>query len=148
MKVVLKKFDEFNIYELYEILKIRSEVFVVEQNCAYQDIDGADLNSYHLIGIENDEICAYLRIPFKGITYDKTSIGRVIVPKNSRGKGYAKKIILRAIEVITNEMCETEIEISAQLYLKDFYESLGFKVSSNPYLEDGIEHIHMNFYKA
>lgn len=147
MNIVMKKFEEFNVYELYEVLRMRCEVFVVEQKCAYQDIDGADLESYHLIGVENEEICAYLRIPFKGVTYDKTSIGRLIVPEVSRGKGYGKKIILKAIEVITGEMGESEIEISAQLYLKEFYESLGFKVSSDSYLEDGIPHIHMNFFK-
>lgn len=148
MKVIMKKFEEFNVYDLYEVLRMRSEVFVVEQNCAYQDIDGADIDSYHLIGIENNKICAYLRIPFKGVTYDKTSIGRVIVPEDSRGKGYAKQIILKAIDLITSQMGESEIEISAQLYLKEFYESLGFEVSSEPYLEDGIEHIHMNFLKS
>lgn len=147
MNIVIKKFEEFNIYELYEILKIRSEVFVLEQKCAYQDIDGADLDSYHLIGYEDKEICAYLRIPLKGVVYEKTSIGRVVIPTKSRGKGHGREIFLKAIDIVINKIGEDEIEISAQLYLQKFYESCGFKTTSMPYLEDGIEHIHMNFIK-
>lgn len=143
MNIVFKKFEDFNIYELYEVLKMRSEVFVLEQECAYQDIDGVDLNSYHLIGLEGDEISAYLRIPFKGEVYDRTSIGRVLVAKKSRGKGYAKEILLKAIEIIKSEMNESEIKISAQGHLENFYKSLGFKTTSKPYLEDGISHIDM-----
>ena len=147
MDIKIKKFDELSVSELYEVLKIRCEVFILEQNCVYLDIDGSDRDSYHFIGFEKEKICAYLRVPLKGVVYNKTSIGRVLVGQEFRGRGYAKKIINNAIDFITGELGEGEIEISAQLYLKKFYESLGFKVSSDSYLEDGIEHIHMNFSK-
>lgn len=146
MKFILKKFRELDTYELYEILKLRTEVFVVEQKCPYQEVDGLDLDSYHFIGRNNrGEICAYLRIPLKGISYEHVSIGRVLVSEKYRGKGYARELMLRALDIISNEMKEERVIISAQAYLEDFYNSFGFNPISDVYLEDGIEHIKMEY---
>ncbi|MCY6485508.1 GNAT family N-acetyltransferase [Clostridium aestuarii] len=143
----LKKFEELKVKELYEILKIRNEVFVVEQQCAYQDCDGKDEKSYHLYLQDNGKIIAYLRILKKGVSYDEISIGRVLVHKNYRGKGISREMMLKAINFIDLNLNEKEIKIQAQSYLVNFYGSLGFKETSNEYLEDNIPHIDMLYKK-
>lgn len=147
MKYKIKKFEELSTKELYEILKVRSEVFVVEQNCVYQDIDTKDLASYHLYLEENNQIIAYSRIIPKGISYNETSIGRVLTKKSHRKNGLSKEMLKQAIEFITKTMNENKIRISAQAYLIDFYKSLGFEQVSEIYLEDDIEHIEMLYKK-
>ncbi len=147
MQCKLKKFKELNGEEIYEILKFRSEVFVVEQECPYQDPDGKDQSAYHLCAYEKDQIIAYLRILEKGISYDEISIGRVLVHKENRGKGLARKLMLKAIDFIENSIGERKIRISAQAHLLDFYKSLGFKKASEIYLEDNIPHIEMLYKK-
>ncbi|KEI76324.1 GNAT family N-acetyltransferase [Clostridium botulinum] len=143
MEWKLKKFKELSVEEMYEILRVRNQVFIVEQECPYQDIDYKDKNAYHLFAHDNGIIIAYLRILEKGISYDEISIGRVLINKDYRGKGLARKLMLKAIEFIENNMNENEIKISAQAYLLDFYRSLGFNEVSEVYLEDNIPHIDM-----
>lgn len=139
----IKSFDEISSIELYKILKARNEVFVVEQDCVYQDCDDKDLKSYHLFLEEEEKVIAYLRILPKGLSYDEISIGRVLVIKESRGRGLAQKMIVEAIKFIENELNETKIKISAQAYLEKFYKQHGFITVSDVYLEDGIPHIEM-----
>lgn len=139
----IKRFQELTKEELYEILRTRNEVFVIEQQCFYQECDGKDKNAYHLFSEENGKIIAYLRILEKGASYDEISVGRVLVCKDYRKKGLAKDMMLKAIEFIENELKEKSIRISAQEYLIDFYKSLGFEKVSDVYLEDGIPHLEM-----
>jgi len=143
----LKKFQELKVEEIYKILEIRNEVFIVEQQCAYQDCDGKDENGYHLYLEDNNKIIAYLRILNKGVSYDEISIGRVLVHKNYRGKGISREMMLKAINFIKLNLNEKEIKIQAQSYLVNFYGSLGFKETSNEYLEDNIPHIDMLYKK-
>ena len=143
----IKKFSELTAYELYDILKLRSEVFVVEQNCIYQDIDSNDKLSYHLFLEDKEEIIAYLRVLPKGVSYPEASIGRVLTKADYRKKGLSREMVNRAISFIVNTLEEKEIRISAQSYLLGFYNSLGFEPVSDIYLEDGIEHIEMLYQK-
>lgn len=139
----MKKFTELKLHEMYEILSLRSKVFVVEQECPYQDCDGRDEHSYHLFCEENGKITAYLRIIEKGISYDKISIGRVCVDKDYRSRGIAREMMTKAITFVRESLKENEIKIQAQAYLIDFYKSLGFREISEEYLEDNIPHIDM-----
>ena len=143
----IKKFNELNIEEIYKILALRNEIFIVEQECPYLDCDDKDLNSYHLFLTENGQIVSYLRILEKGVSYDEISIGRVAVKKSYRGKGISRKMMLKAIEFIENNLSENTIKIQAQAYLLNFYSSLGFKAVSEEYLEDNIPHIDMIYKK-
>lgn len=143
----LKRFEELKSEEIYKILEIRTEVFIVEQQCAYQDSDGKDKNSYHLYLEEDGEIVCYLRILEKGVSFNEVSIGRVLVNRNYRGKGLAREMMLKAINFIEHNLNETEIKISAQAYLIDFYRSLDFKETSEVYLEDNIPHLDMLYKK-
>lgn len=143
--ITLRKFQELSNRELYRILQIRSEVFVVEQECVYQDIDNKDLDAYHCF-IENDQngIIAYVRLLDKGVSYpDGCSIGRVLVDASYRRKGYASRLMNTVIDFAFNELKEDKIVISAQRYLIDFYASFGFTPTGQGYLEDGIPHIKM-----
>jgi ElaA protein len=147
MKWEIKKFNELTGQEVYEILKIRSEVFVIEQTCIYEDCDDKDQKSYHLFGEENGVIVAYLRILEKGISYNEISIGRVLTGKMHRGRGLGKQMILNAIDFIEKHLGEKIIRISAQQYLLKFYSDLGFIKVSEVYLEDDIPHIEMLYKK-
>jgi len=147
MKWEIRKFNELSGDEVYEILKLRSEIFVVEQECIYEDCDGKDKNSYHLFAKENGQIILYLRILEKGISYDEISIGRVLIYKEYRGKGLAKLMMTRAIQFIENTLNEKIVRISAQEYLLNFYLSLRFVKVSEVYLEDNIPHVEM-LYKS
>ena len=140
----LKKMDELSAQELYQILQVRSEVFVVEQNCVYLDADGKDDKSYHFCGWINDKLAAYCRLLPMGISYpDAASIGRVVTHPNFRNLGAGKILMQKAINT-TYELFEVNsIKIGAQLYLLKFYSDLGFKQISDTYLEDGIPHITM-----
>ena len=139
----IKRFEELTTTELYEILRVRAEVFVVEQTCVYQDLDLKDKKAYHLFCENNGEMAAYLRILDKGVSYPEISIGRVLTRETNRRIGLAREMMQNAILFIKEELGERHIRISAQLYLKRFYESLGFSVTSDIYLEDDIEHIEM-----
>ena len=140
MKCKLKEFIELTTEELYEILKLRAEVFVVEQNCPYQDLDDKDQSSYHLFVEDNGQIIAVLRILPENVAYKEMAIGRLIVKKSYRGKGISRKMMVRAMEFITEDLGKEKIRLSGQAYLSDFYQSLGFEKVSEMYLEDGIEH--------
>lgn len=140
MEWILKKFNQLTPDELYEIIKLRVEIFIVEQNCPYQDLDDKDLVSYHLFLKDNDEIIAVLRIIPEYVSYDEMSIGRVVVKKTHRGRGIAKSMMKKAIEFIVNDLGKNSIRLSGQAYLTDFYQELGFKKVSDEYLEDGIKH--------
>lgn len=147
MMIIRKKFNELTTEELYNILKIRSEVFVVEQNCIYNDIDGKDLTSIHIMAIEDGEIKGYLRVLQPGVSYETASLGRVLVPKKFRGDQIARMIVQEGIDYVSENFEKPEITIGAQEYLREFYKSLGFKEISEVYGEDGIPHIDM-YYKG
>jgi ElaA protein len=138
-----KQFRELTIDELYAILQLRSEVFVVEQNCIYHDPDGKDPESYHYMALEDGKLVAYTRILPPGLAYPETSIGRVVISATHRGKGVGRELMLRSIEACRELFGEIPIHISAQTYLQSFYNSLGFHVVGDAYMDDGIEHIGM-----
>jgi ElaA protein len=143
-KWILKKFDDLTPYDLYSILQLRNEVFVVEQNCVYQDADDKDQSSYHLTGWINDRLVAYTRLLPKGVAYeDYVSIGRVVTSPSARGSGIGKELIQRSIEQANTLFGDIPIKIGAQIYLKKFYSELGFQQTGDVYFEDGIEHIEM-----
>lgn len=143
LKWETKTFDELTVYELYDLLKLRSEIFVVEQNCVYLDIDDKDKKALHLMGKYDGQIIAYSRLFDVGICFDKASIGRVVVNSRYRNKKFGHDLIREAIAGIKTNFGEDTIKISAQLYLKKFYESHGFISTSEMYLEDDIPHIEM-----
>src|SRR5688572_20167744 len=140
---VLKKFDDLSPHELYAILQLRNEVFVVEQNCVFQDADGKDACSWHLMGFDGDLLAAYTRLVPAGAIYEQPSIGRVVTSPKARGKGSGKELMTTSINKLYELFGVHPIKIGAQLYLKKFYQSLGFEQVSDIYLEDGIEHIYM-----
>ncbi len=138
----IKTFGEFNTEELYQILALRSEIFVVEQTCVYQDIDQQDQQSIHVIGKDNDTIAAYARIvPRK--TGKDTSIGRVVIRESYRGKKLGDRLIEKCIEACTIHYKGLSLEMSAQKHLVKYYSKHGFKKEGDPYLEDGIPHVLM-----
>ena len=140
MKVEAKKFSELSVKELYELLKLRTEIFVVEQECIYQDMDGKDNKAVHILGKQEDTLVAYTRIFNGGDYYDEPSIGRVVVDMKRRGEDKGKELMNESINYIKNNMQEKEIVLSAQKYLDKFYRDLGFKSEGEDYLEDGIPH--------
>ena len=142
-----KTFDELSTQELYQILRLRSEVFVVEQNCVYQDIDNKDQKALHLFGEFEGEIIAYSRLFQPGDYFEFSSIGRVVVAEKHRDKNFGHALIDQSILEIKKRFKVENITISAQLYLKKFYESHGFKATSAMYLEDDIPHIEMKISK-
>lgn len=139
----IKPFKALSLDELYNLLELRSEVFIVEQNCVYQDIDGKDRKAIHLIGEFEGETVAYCRLFKAGDYFDESSIGRVIVKEKYRDRKWGHDLIREAVKAIKNDFGEDRITISAQLYLKKFYENHGFSQTSEEYLEDGIPHIEM-----
>ena len=143
----IKAFDQLSLQELYTILTLRTNVFVIEQACPYPEVDGKDPNCLHLLGTINGELVAYLRILPAGLRYDEVSIGRVVVKPSHRGKGLGRLMMEQAIHCITNEWKESQIKIGAQAYLEKFYQSLGFKPVSEVYLEDDIPHLDMLYSK-
>lgn len=140
MQVSVKTFDRLTPEELYQILRLRSEVFVVEQDCVYQDVDNKDQKALHVIGVKNGEIVAYTRIFKPGDYFDNVSIGRVVVRQNQRKHGLGKQIMQASLAVIDERFPDGPIEISAQTYLLKFYTELGFNAFGEEYLEDGIPH--------
>ncbi len=139
----LKSFENLSANELYDILRLRSQIFVVEQNCVYLDLDGKDKYALHLFGEYNGKIVAYSRLFKAGIVFDHASIGRVVVDANYRDQKWGHYLMKEAIAEIKNHFRESKITIGAQLYLKKFYESHGFIQTSEMYLEDDIPHIEM-----
>lgn len=144
---ICKKFDTLTASELYEIMKLRSEVFVVEQNCVYLDADNKDFKAYHLFTYVDNKIAAYARLLPPNISYSEASIGRVLTAATERKKGLGISLMQEAI-LETKQLFKTStIKIGGQLYLKAFYESLGFSQTSDVYDEDGIPHIEMEITK-
>ena len=143
IQIHIKNYNELTTEELYSLLQLRSQVFVVEQNCVYQDIDGKDQKSLHVLGKKDNVIVAYSRIFKKGDYFKESSIGRVVVDKKSRHLQYGSQIMQASIEAIQNTFDTKIIKISAQLYLENFYTGFGFKPTGNSYLEDGIPHVAM-----
>lgn len=141
-----KSFAELTNEELYKILKLRNEVFIVEQNCPYKDCDDNDLHCYHLMGCNKDKLIAYSRLLPPGLTFNEPSIGRVVTSPSVRGSGAGRELMIKSIHQVFNLFGQYSISIGAQLYLKSFYESIGFVKTSDTYLEDGIEHIKMQLH--
>lgn len=142
-KEILKHFKDLTPAELYSIMRLRNEVFVVEQNCVYQDADNKDPYCYHLMLYNDNELVAYARLVPAGLSYDEMSIGRVISSKAVRGTGAGKILMQSAIENCYKVLGKGSIRIGAQLYAKQFYASLGFIESGEIYDEDGIDHVQM-----
>ena len=149
LNFLLARFDELSNLHLYQLMKLRSDVFVVEQNCVYPDLDNKDIHeeALHLLAFDSSdgepEVIAYARCLPPGVSYEGASIGRVAVAEALRGKGLAKELMLRAIIECRQMWPNTAIQIGAQVYLQRFYEMLGFIATSDPYDEDGIMHIDM-----
>lgn len=139
----IKTFKQLTVDELYELLRVRTEVFVVEQDCVYQDMDGDDKQAIHVWLTEGDKVVALARVCPAGVHLPTISIGRVIT--TVRGKGYGKQIMLAAIDVAVEHFGATSIDIEAQEYAKGFYEGVGFKQTSDTFMLDGIPHIKMRW---
>ena len=133
MKTEAKRFDELNTKELYDILALRAEVFVVEQECAYQDVDGKDQKAIHIIGWDNDEIVAYARAFGPGDYFEEASIGRVVVKNSHRTSGLGQLLIKETEKAIQNFFNTRNIELSAQSYLRKFYKDLGYEERGEEY---------------
>ena len=143
LQSVIKKFDELSPHDIYSILQLRSEVFVVEQNCVYQDIDDKDQYALHILLKKDDYLIGYSRIFKAGDYFKEASIGRVLVKKKERNNGHGYLLMELSIKAIKDYFKESIIKISAQTYLKKFYNELGFDSIGDEYLEDGIPHILM-----
>lgn len=145
MEIIWKcvSFQELSTEELYQILRLRSEVFVVEQQCLWLDCDNKDQESYHLMGWEENDLLAYTRLLPAGLSYNEMSIGRVATSPKSRGTGIGKVLMQKSLEEIEKVFGKEPIKIGAQLYLQKFYENFGFTQTSEIYIEDGIDHIEM-----
>ncbi|WP_367867479.1 GNAT family N-acetyltransferase [Pedobacter sp. WC2423] len=140
---ICKPFDSLTVKELYAILKLRSEIFVVEQNCVFLDTDGKDLSCQHLMLYQNKQLMAYARIVPAGLSFTEPSIGRIVSSHAARGKGFGRQLVSLAIANCQRLYGNKPIKIGAQLYLKSFYESFGFVIYGEEYLEDDIVHIDM-----
>ena len=140
---VKKKWSEVSSEELYSILRLRSEVFVVEQNCVYQDIDNKDQTAIHLLGYINKELIAYSRLFNEGDYFKETSFGRAIIKKEKRGQGYGDELVKESLKTIKNYYGNKKVKISAQAHLKTFYSKHAFIAKGKEYLEDGIPHVSM-----
>ncbi|SFW56010.1 GNAT family N-acetyltransferase [Cellulophaga fucicola] len=143
MLVSVKSFKELTTKDVYAVLQLRSEIFVVEQNCVYQDVDGKDFKAFHVLGYKDNNLVAYTRIFKSGDYFKEASIGRVVVKKSERKHKYGYVIMQESIAAVKEHLQETTIKISAQKYLLKFYNNLGFKEEGEEYLEDGIPHMVM-----
>ncbi|MFP5041316.1 GNAT family N-acetyltransferase [Parasediminibacterium sp. JCM 36343] len=143
LQFICKPFDELSLKELYALLRLRSEVFVVEQNCIFLDIDNKDQTCHHVLAYDNDTLVACTRLLAPNTAYMQMSIGRVASSLGYRGTGAGKAIMMQSIQCCYQLLGKGDIKIGAQLYLQKFYGSFGFEQTSEIYLEDGIEHIEM-----
>lgn len=139
----IKSFRELTIHELYAMLQLRTKVFVVEQNCVFQDMDDKDQEALHILGYHNGDLVAYSRLLPAGVSYPEMAIGRVLTDTDRRKEGFGISLMKQSIETMYQAWGHQSIRIGAQLYLKKFYESFGFTQTSDTYLEDGIPHIEM-----
>lgn len=131
--------------ELYAVLQLRQDIFVVEQACVYRDLDGLDAESWHMRCVSGEQVLAYQRCLPPGLSYPESSLGRIAVPASARGTGLGRELVQRGIDFNLAQWPGAGIAIGAQAYLRGFYASLGFVATGAPYLEDGIFHIHMQF---
>ncbi len=138
-----KSFSELTTDELYDLLSLRQEVFIVEQDCNYRDADGLDKDSHHLFAKDNGEMVACLRITAPGSRYAEPSIGRVLTAKPWRNRGLCRAMMTQALDRCRILYPDTGIQLSSQVHLQDFYASFGFTATGGTYLEDGIPHIQM-----
>ena len=143
LSFVIKPFHELSIEEMYTMLQLRTKVFVVEQNCVFQDMDDKDRKGIHVLGYHGDDLVAYSRLLPAGVSYTEMSIGRVLTETDRRKEGFGVDLMKRSIGALYEHYGKAPIRIGAQLYLKKFYEGFGFIQSSDTYLEDGIPHIEM-----
>ena len=143
LDISIKTFKQLSLEELYYLLQLRSQVFVVEQDCVYQDVDGKDQKAIHIIGKKGDKIVGYTRVFKPGDYFKEASIGRVVVSENERHLKYGNELMKASIKTIETSFHVNIIKLSAQKYLENFYSNLGFKTIGYPYLEDGIPHISM-----
>jgi ElaA protein len=142
----VKQFSSLTASELYDIIQLRIAVFVIEQNCPYQDADGKDQHSLHVMGRnDNGVLVCYARIVLPGVSYEEVSIGRVVTSKEVRGSGVGKLLMQFVMKDIAKQFNNPPIRISAQSYLQKFYEDYGFVVQGEEYLEDDIPHKEMLF---
>lgn len=135
--------SEFSTHELYSIMAARAQVFVVEQACVYQDLDGFDQEALHLVGWSGDSVAAYLRVLAPNVRFREYSIGRVITSQAFRGQGLGRELMARALARLDRELPDQTLRISAQAHLERFYAAFGFATATAPYAEDGILHIEM-----
>lgn len=147
MEFIVKKFEELSILELYNVLALRNEIFIVEQHCPYQDLDGKDLKSRFVLGYDNNQLIAHCRILPPTVSYEEASIGRVVVKEAYRHQHVGRKMMEFTLNYMTERLYWDKIRISGQAYLKDFYQLLGFVICSDIYLEDNIEHMEMFYSK-
>ena len=143
MEIRIKSYDELTKEELYKILKERTTVFVVEQECPYQEVDNRDQRALHVMGLEDDSLIAYARIFRAGDHGPEANIGRVLVVVSHRNKGLGQEIMKASLDAVKKRYKTDTVAVSAQRYLEKFYVDLGFQVTGEPYLEDGIPHIKM-----
>lgn len=143
MNLFFKPFSELTNIELYHILKLRSDVFVVEQDCPYPELDGKDLNAIHVTGMVKGDIVAVARVLPPGVSYTEWSFGRIATHKKFRGRGLGRQLIASMMLYMTEKFPNQNVRISAQEHLKEFYNEFGFKSTGKKYLEDGIPHIEM-----
>lgn len=143
LKYHIKTFKELTTTELHDILQLRSQVFVVEQDCVYQDIDGKDKDALHVYAMKYDTLVAYTRCFAPGLYFEEAAIGRVVIPEDHRSFGYGHDIMKASMEAIASHYKTNRIKLSAQEHLKKFYESHGFSQVGEGYFEDGIPHIAM-----
>lgn len=141
MGLVIKHFNELTNEELYDILKARVDVFVVEQKCPYPEIDGKDKDAYHMVLRDEHGIAAYLRVLKSGVSFPEPALGRILTTR--RGEGLGTLIVSEGIKFAEEKLGAEKIRIEAQVYAKGFYEKLGFRQCSKPFMDDGVEHIEM-----
>ena len=141
MELITKHFSELSTEELYDILKARVDVFVVEQECPYPEIDGKDKDAYHIFLRDENGIAAYLRVLKSGVSFPEPALGRILTTR--RGEGLGARIVNEGIRFAEATLGAEKIRIEAQVYAKGFYEKLGFRQCSEPFMDDGIEHIEM-----
>lgn len=139
----IKSFEDLTVSELYEVLQLRIDIFMLEQNCLYRECDDLDISAWHLLGKYENKIIAYARLLPAGLSYKEPAIGRVLVKREYRRSKTGTQLMQEAINFWRKQEPTSAIRISAQLYLKTFYEGLGFEIASNSYLEDNIPHVHM-----
>lgn len=144
MNWTIQRIEEIDVKTLYNIIALRVEVFIIEQNCFYQELDYKDFHAMHIYATDDHEqVVAYLRVLDAGVSYDEVSIGRVVVSPKFRGQNLGRELMLKGINHIKTQFGDVPIRISAQAYLIDFYKSLGFESVSEIYLEDDIPHVEM-----